>query len=125
MLDNNKCILVYNVPERELNILKEEGVRILEISSEMVEMTVKDILNGLKFETFNSSPRKESVILFNNFSDEELKETIRSIRQKFKGGILATVTPISMEWKFNYLVEHLIEEREWYLKQQKGRSQGE
>lgn len=65
MLDNNKCILVYNVPERELNILKEEGIKLLEISSEMVEMTVKDILNGLKFETFNSNPRRESVILFN------------------------------------------------------------
>ncbi|WP_291650256.1 DUF3783 domain-containing protein [Clostridium sp.] len=125
MLDNNKCILVYNVPEIELNILKEEGFRILEISSEMVEMTVKDIINGLRFETFNSNPRGESVILFNNFSDEELKGTIRSIRQKIKGGILATVTPTSMEWKFNYLVEHLIEEREWYLKQQKGRSQSE
>lgn len=125
MLDNNKCILAYNIPEREFNILKEEGFKIVEISLEMVEMTIKDILNGLKFETFNSSPRKESVILFNNFSDEELKVTIRSIRQKFKGGILATVTPTSMEWKFNYLVEHLVEEREWYLKQQKGRSQSE
>lgn len=125
MLDNNKCILAYNIPEREFNILKEEGFKIVEISLEMVEMTIKDILNGLKFETFNSSPRKESVILFNNFSDEELKGTIRSIRQKFKGGILATVTPTSMEWKFNYLVEHLVEEREWYLKQQKGRSQSE
>jgi len=125
MLDNNKCILAYNVPEREINILKEEGFKVILISSEMTEMTIRDILDGLKFETFNSSLRNESVILFNNFSDEELKETIRSIRQNIKGGILATVTPVSIEWKFNYLVEHLVEEREWYLKQQKGRSQSE
>ncbi len=125
MLDNNKCILAYNVPEREINILKEEGFKIILISSEMTEMTIRDILNGLKFETFNANLRKESVILFNNFSDEELRETIRSIRQNIKGGILATVTPVSIEWKFNYLVEHLVEEREWYLKQQKGRSQSE
>lgn len=125
MLDNNKCILVYNVPEREMDILKEEGFKIIAISPDMTEMTVRDILNGLKFETFNSDSRKESVILFNNFGDEELKDTIRSIRQNIKGGILATVTPTSIEWKFNYLVEHLVEEREWYLKQQKGRSQSE
>lgn len=125
MLDNNKCILVYNVPEREMDILKEEGFKIIAISPEMTEMTVRDIINGLKFETFNSDSRKESVILFNNFGDEELKDTIRSIRQNIKGGILATVTPTSIEWKFNYLVEHLVEEREWYLKQQKGRSQSE
>ncbi|KLE17439.1 DUF3783 domain-containing protein [Clostridium sp. C8] len=125
MLDNNKCILAYNVPEREINILKEEGFKVILISSEMTEMTIRDILDGLKFETFNSSLRNESVILFNNFSDEELRETIRSIRQNIKGGILATVTPVSIEWKFNYLVEHLVEEREWYLKQQKGRSQSE
>lgn len=125
MLDNNKCILAYNVPEREINILKEEGFKVILISSEMTEMTIRDILDGLKFETFNSNLRNESVILFNNFSDEELKETIRSIRQNIKGGILATVTPVSIEWKFNYLVEHLVEEREWYLKQQKGRFQSE
>ena len=37
MLDNNKCILVYNVPERELNILKEEGIKLLEISSKWLK----------------------------------------------------------------------------------------
>lgn len=122
MLDNNKCILAYNVPERELQVLKEQEVKVVVISPEMVEMTIKDILNGLKFETFNSMQGRQSVILFNNFPDEELKETIVKIREKFKGGILATVTETSINWKFNYLIKHLIEEREWYLKQQKGRT---
>lgn len=122
MLDNDKCILVYNVPEREVDILKEQGFKLINILPEMVEMTIKDILSGLRFETVNSNSRKESVILFNNFPDEELKESIGKIRQKIKGGILATVTETSVNWKFNYLVEHLIEEREWYLKQQKGRA---
>lgn len=121
MLDNNKCILAYNVPEREVDILKEQGFKLIIISPEMVEMTIKDILSGLRFETVNSNLGKESIILFNNFPDEELRETIIRIRQKFKGGILATVTEASISWKFNYLAKHLIEEREWYLKQQKGR----
>lgn len=121
MLDNNKCILAYNLPKLELLKLKEENIKVIEILPEMVEMTVKDIIEGLKFQTFNQKPLDNKVILFNNFTDNELKSTIKSIRENIKGGILAVVTPTSIEWKFNYLVEHLIEEREWYLKQQKGR----
>ena len=57
-----------------------------------------------------------------HFSDLEIKSAITEIRKRFKGGIFAAVTPTSIEWKFSYLVEHLIEEREWYLKSQKGRA---
>lgn len=122
MLSNNKCILVYNTPEEEIKVLKNEGFRIIEISEEMGEMTVSDILDGLKFETINKDMPRETVILFNDFSDKEISLVIKSIRQRFKGGIFATVTPNSIGWKFSYLVEHLIEEREWYLNNQKGRA---
>ena len=122
MLSNNKCILVYNAPEEEVKILQGEGFKIIEVSEEMGEMTVSDILKGLKFETVNSNVSKETVILFNDFSDNEISLIIKEIRQRFKGGIFATVTPSSIEWKFSYLVEHLIEEREWYLNNQKGRA---
>ena len=88
----------------------------------MTEMKISDILDGLRFETVtNNIIVDETVILFNDFSDEEISQIIASIRQRFKGGIFAAVTPSSIEWKFSYLVEHLIEEREWYLKNQKGR----
>jgi hypothetical protein len=122
MLSNNKCILAYSVPEEELNALKEDGFKIIEISAEMAEMTISDILEGLRFQTVNADLPKETVIIFNGFSDEEIKSAVRSIRQRFKGGIFAAVTPTSINWKFSYLVEHLIEEREWYLKSQKGRA---
>lgn len=121
MLDNNKCILAYNFSEFELGILKLGNIKVIEVSFEMVEMTIKDILDGLKFKTFNPNPIKEKTILFNNFTDKELQEQIKQIRQKVKGGLLAVVTPTTMDWKFNYLIEHLIEEREWFLNQQKGR----
>ena len=122
MLDNNKCILVYNVPQNDLKAIEKEGYKIIIVKDEMTNMTIKDILEGLKFETFNAKPINESVILFNNFSDEELKICIKKIRETVKGGILATVTEVSINWGFNYLAEHLAEEREWYLKQQKGRA---
>ena len=122
MLSNNKCILVHNVPEDEINELKDDGFKIIEVSDEMTEMTIFDILNGLRFETVSADLPKEAVILFNDFSDEEIKLTITDIRKRFKEGIFAAVTPTSIEWKFSYLLEHLIEEREWYLRSQKGRA---
>lgn len=122
MLSNNKCILVHNVPEEELNELRNDGFKVIGVSSEMSEMTVFDILNGLRFETVNADLPKEAIILFNGFSDEEIKLAIATIRKRFKEGIFAAVTPTSIEWKFSYLVEHLIEEKEWYLRSQKGRA---
>lgn len=122
MLDNNKCILVYNVQKNDLKAIEKEGYNIIIVKDDMTNMTINDILEGLKFETFNPKPINESVILFNNFSDEELKICIKKIRETVKGGILATVTENSINWEFNYLAEHLAEEREWYLKQQKGRA---
>lgn len=121
MLDNNKCILVYNVPTLELAHLRKTNLKIVEISKDMTDMTVKDIINGLKFETLKDEKLKEKVILLNNFSDKELHQIIKNIRLGVKGGILAVVTPTSIKWTFDYLVKHLIEEREWHLKQQKGR----
>lgn len=121
MLDNNKCILAYNFSEFELNILKNGNIKVIEVSPEMIEMTIKDILGGLRFKTFNPNPIKEKTILFNNFTDDDIQPVIKVIRQKIKGGLLAVVTSTTIDWKFSYLVKHLIEEREWFLNQQKGR----
>ncbi|ATD53803.1 DUF3783 domain-containing protein [Clostridium chauvoei] len=120
MLDNNKCILTYRVPEIELKSLENKKMKIIEILPEMTEMKVRDILDGFRFPTFNPYPTKGKIILFNNFSDKELQATITAVRKLVKGGILAVVTPTSIEWKFNDLANHLVEEREWFLNQQKG-----
>lgn len=121
MLSGNKSILASNAPLEEIKILKEKGINVIEVSNEMTEMKISDILDGFRFETVTNNIANETVILFNSFSDEEIKLIMSDIRKRLKGGIFAVVTPTSIEWKFNYLVEHLIEEREWYLKNQKGR----
>lgn len=122
MLSNNKCILVHSIPEEELKELRNDGFKVVEVSKEMAEMTVFDILNGLRFETVNANLPNEAVILFNGFSDQEIKLAITAIRKRYKEGIFAAVTPSSIQWKFSYLVQHLIEEKEWYLRNQKGRA---
>ena len=122
MLDNNKCILVYGLSNIELLSLKELGYKIIEITPEMCEMTLMDVLLGMRLEIFNSDPIKEKVILYNNLSQDELRKAITDTRQNIKDGILAVVTQQSINWKISYLIKHLRDEKEWYSKFRKEKS---
>lgn len=121
MLQNDKCILTYGLSDEELELLKKKSIKIIEINDEMSEMTIKDIIYGLRIFKYNNKLPKEKAILFNSYDDDEIKETIKSVREIVKGGVLAVVTPNSVDWTFEYLLSHLIEEREWFRNQQKGR----
>lgn len=121
MLQNDKCILTYGLSNEELGELKKKEIKIIEITADMSEMTIKDIIYGLRISKYNNKLPKEKAILFNNYDDEEIKMTIKSVRDVVKGGVLAVITPNSVEWTFEYLLDHLIEEREWFRNQQKGR----
>ena len=122
MLDNNKCILVYGLSNIELVSLRELGYKIIEITPEMCEMTLMDVLLGMRLEIFNSDPIKEKVILYNNLSEDEIRKAIVDTRQNIKDGILAVVTEQSINWKISYLIKHLIYEKEWYSKVRKEKS---
>lgn len=116
LLQNNKAILSYSLSDEEMNDISEKlnyNCKVVEQS--MVKMKIKDILDGLKLEVINSELPKEKLILFNNFEDEELKKSINLIKSVIQPApILAIVTDTSIDWTFEYLLEHLIEEREWY-----------
>ena len=122
MLDNNKCILVYGLSNVELLNLKELGYKIIEITPEMCEMTLMDVLLGMRLEISNSNPIKEKVILYNNLSQDELRKAITDTRQNIKDGILAVVTQQSINWQISYLIKHLRDEKEWYSKVRKEKS---
>lgn len=122
MLDNNKCILVYGLSNIELVSLRELGYKIIEITPEMCEMTLMDVLLGMRFDIFNSNPIKEKVILYNNLSENEIRKAIADTRRNIKDGILAVVTEQSINWEISYLIKHLIYEKEWYSKVRKEKS---
>lgn len=119
MINNNKCILVYGLSNDEIQSIDGLGHKVIEITPEMCQMTVTDIVKGINLSTVNINPIDEKVILYNNFPERELRSVINSTREKVKGGILAMITPTSTKWKINYLIEHLIEEREWHKKNRK------
>ena len=124
-LENNKIILIYGFHKDEENTLdnllkknKLPSYRVMEKS--MAKMKVKDILNGLNLGIYNSNLPDEKVVLLNNFSDEEVQTMLASIRGKFSPSpILAVVTETSIDWTLEYLIEHLLEEREWYKNRSK------
>lgn len=121
-MENNKIALIYGFNKEEENTLRSlflesklPSYKVMEKS--MAKMKIKDILNGLKLEVYNDNLPEEKVILMNNFSDEEVRGTLSTIRGKFNPSpILAVITETSINWTLEYLVEHLIEEREWHKK---------
>ena len=124
-LKNNKLMLIYGF-EKEL----EEKLAALVndndlpnykvIEKDIISMKIEDILNNLSFKIEEDSNVQEKVILFNDFEDKELDKAIKLVRENLgKDIILAVVTPKSIKWTFKYLLEHLIEERNFYMSQNK------
>lgn len=118
VLDNNKLMLVFGLSEEDINFLNKTieeldlpHYRVIE--KNMANMKVRDIIQGLKVDTYDKELPDEKIIMFNNFADYELDKAVRAIRaNKDMKPILAIVTPTSIDWEFHYLVEHLMEERE-------------
>jgi len=122
-LINNKLMLVYGLKNQELNLLKniclENNLPSFKIvNKNMCEMKLRDIIKGINLEVEDVDMPEEKVVIFNNFSDTELDLGVKKIKEILKPiPIMAVVTETSIDWQFKYLVDHLMEEREWYRKQ--------
>ena len=122
MAINNKCILAYGLKSEEIKKIEGQNIKVIEINNDMALMKLEDIICEKPNESsFEELPLDEKALIFNGFKDEQLKTTIRYIRGFIKGGVLAISTAQNYKWTFKYLLEHLIEEREWFEAQQKGR----
>jgi hypothetical protein len=117
-VNRNKVALIYGFDEKEKE--KIEGIarehhlhKVREIAVPMAGMKVSDILAGKLPAVQKAGMPEEKVILFNDMSDEEIEKYIEQLRREFKPlPILAVITETSEKWTFDYLVEHLVEERE-------------
>lgn len=112
-MQKNKCILVYGLSDDEINKLEKINFKVLNITNDMANMKLKDILKKVDNRDENIELPNEKVILFNGYGNNEMRTTIKSVRNVINGGMLAVVTPISINWTFKYLLEHLVEEREF------------
>lgn len=114
MLKNEKAILVYGLANEEIKKIQSLGIKVIVITNEMMDMKVKDILSGLRFEIVTTDKFNEKVILFNDLTDEEVRFMVSTTKSIVKNPILAVVTITSKEWEFKKLIKHLIEEKEWH-----------
>ncbi|MVX66207.1 DUF3783 domain-containing protein [Clostridium chromiireducens] len=122
MATNNKCVLAYGLNQEQIDKIKGQNIKVIEVNNNMALMKIEDIINGnTNDNSYDELPLNEKALIFNGFKDEQLKVTIRYIRGFVQGGVLAISTPQNYKWTFSYLLEHLIEEREWFKEQQKGR----
>lgn len=124
MIDD-KIILFYgfNEDEREKleNAIKKHiKTSIIEITKSMGGMKLSDILEGKRVELFNKPLPQEKVVIFNNYSDNEVECVIKDIKLKLdKMPVLAAVTETSVNWKFDFLLQNLIKEKEWFKNKKK------
>ena len=119
---NNKCILAYGLNSEEIKKIESQNIKVIEVNTNRASMTIEDIICEKPNEnSFEELPLNEKALIFNGFKDDHLKTTIRYIRGFVKGGVLAISTAQNYKWTFKYLLEHLVEEKEWFEAQQKGR----
>jgi len=121
-LINEKLILAYGLNKKEVEklnslLLKQNILPCKVIQKNMGNITIKEILCNVDDKKSDMELPNEKFLLFNNYKDKELYDLIDSIRGiKSSETILAAVTPTSINWTVNYLLEHLMEEREAYRK---------
>ena len=115
MAIKDKCILVYGLKEEEIKKIESQNIKVIVIDNNMASMTLEQIIHENTNEnSYDELPKDEKALIFNGFKDDQLKYTIRYIRGFIQGGVLAMCTSQNYKWTFKYLLEHLIEEREWF-----------
>jgi len=117
---NDKVILTYALSDDEVEILNKEfegkvDCSCIVIKEAMGNSKIKDILSGESKEDDEFTMPLEKTIIFSNFPPQQLQASVKKVRAILESRpILATVTPISINWRFHKLLEHLVEEREQF-----------
>lgn len=124
-LNNDKLILIYGFNQEEIVnigelVLSNKLVKFKVIDKHMGKMKIESIIQGLILPVADGTVSNEKVVLFNNLDDEELEETIKIFRNSVdRKTIFAVVTPTSINWTFDDLLGHLVEEKKWAERRKK------
>ncbi|CAG7839155.1 hypothetical protein Z959_03670 [Clostridium novyi B str. ATCC 27606] len=117
---NRKVLLVYGFNENEKKSLKklvmENKIPSYKcINKNMGSTSLEFILNDINNQVYKGELPEEKVVLFNNCKDKEVTTAISAIKETFhQKPIFAMITEMSIKWNFKDLLNHLIEEREWF-----------
>jgi hypothetical protein len=118
----NKKILIGGWEIKDYNFIekfcKNLGFNsVINIDSSDIDEKLENLLK--KEKVTDSKPLHEKVIIFNDFTREEIINFMNNFKlMNFSKPIFAVVTEHSINWNLSYLIEHLVEEREFFKKQQ-------
>lgn len=114
-MNNKRLLLVYGLSKEEIDFLSISKIEYIDIRPDMASCKIADIINGKAHMGTMPKLPEEKVILMNGYNQNEIMNMVNLIRAGIgKSPILAAVTENSSKWSFEYLLNHLIEEREWY-----------
>ncbi|MEY8000820.1 DUF3783 domain-containing protein [Clostridium sp. Mt-5] len=122
---NNRTILMYGFDKNTEKIIEKIGKNFnvdnfKVIKNHMTGVKIRDILEGNLKEQDNFYDVQEKVVLFNDLTDRQISGIMSELKSKVnERPILAVVTETSIDWSFNYLLDHLLQERAWFEKNNK------
>ncbi|PKK39925.1 hypothetical protein ABB02_00714 [Clostridiaceae bacterium JG1575] len=112
-----RVLLTHALDPMDLAKLEVLGHEILVVNDANGGATLKELLEAKAAPTKKPLPL-EKVVIFNGYSEADLKQGVLAIRESFPvRPIIAAVTDHSYLWSFEFLLtEHLIADRDWNLR---------
>lgn len=122
-MNNEKVLLAYNLSSDEKEGLKEAGYNLRIINENNSGGTLLEIIEGKTIAHSGKNLKDIKMIIYSGFGiDDELKEVITFIRKNIVfGSIMAVTTKTNLKWSFDYLMEHLLEEKDENIEIEKER----
>lgn len=119
---NDKLLITYGLTNEEVDKLNEVfknkvSKECIVINDGMAKFKMKEIILGNKGNESVEELPKEKVIIFNGLANSSLQNAINAVRNNLEDKpILAAITPVSINWSFKFLLEHLMEEKKRFSK---------
>ena len=115
--NQRRVLLVHGLDGMDLARLQLMGHDMVVVNNENGGGLIRDLIEN-QGQPAKAELPEEKVVIFNGYSDEDLKAGVIAIRSSFPDKpIIAAVTDNSYNWAFEYLlVDHLIQDRNWNLK---------
>lgn len=115
--NQRRVLLVHGLDSMDLARLQLMGHDMVVVNNENGGGLIRDLIEN-QGQPAKAELPEEKVVIFNGYSDEDLKAGVIAIRSSFPDKpIIAAVTDNSYNWAFEYLlVDHLIQDRNWNLK---------
>jgi hypothetical protein len=113
-MTEDRKILIYGLSEDEKERLYTEALALHQIHDGNAGGTLAELIEKKEIPHVGSPLGIVKIMIFCGYeTNDELKDLISKIRKEHVfGSIMAVITKTNLNWKFDYMIEHLLEERE-------------